>query len=251
MAGFIKMQRSHFTIELLKHDAEFRLLAFIALRVDRNTGEAFIGKDDVLYHLRMSEQRYRTAKANLQKWGWVTTKGTNKGTVIKIINSDIFDVNLENSNAQDVEQPTRHQHASNAQNPPNKKKEVKEKRREKEITCPHVEIIDAYHTILPMLPRVKNWGDASRSNLRARWREDAKRQSVDWWCQFFAESILSSDFLTGKSNLDWRANLTWIVKPKNFEKILNGAYENRAPALSGSARSDQNFKVCQEFINGE
>ena len=91
-------------------------------------------------------------------------------------------------------------------------------------SCPHVDIIDAYHRILPSLPFVNVWNDTSKANLRSRWREDKERQTVEWWENFFY-GVAESDFLTGKVK-DWRASLTWLVGPKNFEKVMNGIYFN-------------------------
>ena len=87
---------------------------------------------------------------------------------------------------------------------------------------PHDEIISAYHEILPELPKVRVWSDKKRKELRARWREDKRRQSVDWWRRFFTR-IRDCEFLMG-AKTEWQANLGWIVQAGNFEKIMNGQY---------------------------
>lgn len=90
--------------------------------------------------------------------------------------------------------------------------------------CPQQEIIALYHEILPALPPVREWtGDA---DLRARWRSSPERQSLDWWRTFFAY-IAKSPFLMGERG-DFQASLGWIVRAKNFAKIVNGNYEERA-----------------------
>ena len=97
-------------------------------------------------------------------------------------------------------------------------------------TCPHQKIIDLYHEVLPMCPRVRDWTPARATQLRARWNEDKKRQSLDWWRGFF-EYIEGSDFLTGRSVKPGKdpffADLEWITKSANFVKIREGKYENR------------------------
>lgn len=99
------------------------------------------------------------------------------------------------------------------------------------LECPHQEIIDAYHELVPTGRQVRTWGAERQKKLRARWREDAKRQSIDWWRSFFAY-ISKSDFLTGRTHSSQRApfeiDLEWIVSPANFSKILEGKYENRS-----------------------
>ena len=97
-------------------------------------------------------------------------------------------------------------------------------------TCPHQAIIDLYHEKLPMGTRVRQWTPARQQALRARWREDKSRQSLQWWGRFF-DYVAASDFLAGRvSNRDRRPfeiSLDWICKSENFVKVLEGRYENR------------------------
>ncbi len=96
--------------------------------------------------------------------------------------------------------------------------------------CPHKEIIEAYHRILPELPRVIQWTDARKAFLQLRWREDTERQSLDWWQMFFRQ-VSKSDFLMGrvdcKDQESFQANLEWLIRPSNFVKVLEGNYNNR------------------------
>lgn len=96
--------------------------------------------------------------------------------------------------------------------------------------CPHDEILNLYHEILPANPRVKVWGDDRKANLRTRWREESKRQSLDYWRRLF-EYVGESEFLTGRATgHDGRpffATLAWLVLPKNFAKVIEGNYHDR------------------------
>lgn len=96
--------------------------------------------------------------------------------------------------------------------------------------CPHAEIIALYHEILPSLAVVKSWGDGRQAFLRKRWREDPKRQSLDYWRRFF-EHVAKSPFLMGNvPDRDGRAfacDLEWLVRPTNFAKIIEGKYHDR------------------------
>jgi hypothetical protein len=91
--------------------------------------------------------------------------------------------------------------------------------------CPHQEIIALYHKHLPMLTQVRTWTDKRAKALKARWREDKKRQSLEFWEKLF-RYIAESDFLTGKAS-DWQADLEWIINPSNLVKIIEGKYENK------------------------
>ena len=96
--------------------------------------------------------------------------------------------------------------------------------------CPHAEIVGLYHELLPANPRIKVWNGSRAANLRARWREDAKRQSLDYWRRFFAH-VAASAFLTGQvADRNGRAflpGLDWLVLPNNFAKVIEGKYHER------------------------
>lgn len=99
--------------------------------------------------------------------------------------------------------------------------------------CPHEAIVALYHEILPANPRIRVWDGARASHLRARWREDPKRQSLDYWRRFF-EYIAQSPFLTGrtdgKDGRPFLPGLDWMVKAGNFAKIIEGRYHEREAA---------------------
>lgn len=98
--------------------------------------------------------------------------------------------------------------------------------------CPHQQIIDLYHQILPMGTQVRVWNDARTKSLQARWREDPKRQSLGWWEKFFTY-IAESEFLTGQtpaaSGRDpFVVSLDWLINPQNFAKSVEGKYHRSA-----------------------
>lgn len=100
--------------------------------------------------------------------------------------------------------------------------------------CPHEAIIAAFHEALPTLPKVRQWTPNRRKAMQARWREDAERQTLEWWRGFFGY-VAESDFLTGRSkrgngHAAWECSLPWLLKAENFAKVLEGHYENREAA---------------------
>ena len=95
--------------------------------------------------------------------------------------------------------------------------------------CPHQRIIQAYHEELPMCPPVRQWHKTRQAYLRARWREDPKRQDVEWWRKFFRRIRETCPFLIGgveprDGGRPFVADLEWIVRPSNFAKIMEGRY---------------------------
>ena len=98
--------------------------------------------------------------------------------------------------------------------------------------CPHQEIIALYHDTLPMGTQVRIWNESRAKTLQARWREDAKRQNLDWWQRFF-EYVAESEFLTGRTQAPqgrdpFVVSLDWLVAPKNFVKVVEGRYHREA-----------------------
>jgi hypothetical protein len=94
--------------------------------------------------------------------------------------------------------------------------------------CPHQSIIDLYHAKLPTARRVRTWTHARKQALRARWREEVKRQDLNWWARFF-DYVAESDFLIGKTSTPGRRpfdlSLDWLVKAENMAKVIEGKYE--------------------------
>jgi hypothetical protein len=95
--------------------------------------------------------------------------------------------------------------------------------------CPHSEIIALYHEALPANPRIRQWTPARAEQLRARWREDEKRQSLDYWRRLFRH-VAASPFLTGRKagsgGRPFLPGLEWLVKSENFAKVIEGRYHD-------------------------
>lgn len=98
--------------------------------------------------------------------------------------------------------------------------------------CPHGEIVALYHELLPELRRVRDWTPDRQAFLRSRWRENPKRQNLDWWRKFFGY-VRECPFLMGEGQQSpdrppFTADLEWLVRPTNFRKVIEGKYQRRA-----------------------
>ena len=93
--------------------------------------------------------------------------------------------------------------------------------------CPHMEIIALYHEILPELRAVRTWEDDRQRMLRSRWNSSPDRQSLDWWRTYFTQ-IREMPWLmgkrTGRDGNTFQCTLEWLVRPKNFAKVIEGNY---------------------------
>lgn len=104
-------------------------------------------------------------------------------------------------------------------------------------SCPHKQIVALYHEILPTLPRVKVWDSERERNMQARWRERwesgkyaTQEEGLAYWRRLFAY-IHGCPWLMGevadRDGKAFRADLGWIILPRNFKKIIEGRYDQR------------------------
>jgi len=111
MITFVKALRSEEAKFFDTHPLANHVLNVIARRARRTPcertglqiGECFIGHKG----LGLSEQQYRTVKKNLQKWNLVEFKKagrlTDQGTVAKLLNSSVYDINEDDPNGRPTE----------------------------------------------------------------------------------------------------------------------------------------------------
>jgi hypothetical protein len=220
--SFLKLMKTKETMELITNAPNaFLLLTQIALRAMRTDGfnvhgltigQALVGD---YKSIGLTEQRYRTAKAQLQSWGFATFKGTNKGTIAKLINTRVFDINEE------CEQRAE-QRPGNEQVTTNKNIKEDNKNTHRGV-CPHKSIVDLFNSMLPDLPHVDLITDERKKTIKARWMTSDKTQSLDWWKEFFSH-VGQSDFLMGRAKDSFRASFDWITTKRNFVKIIEGNY---------------------------
>jgi uncharacterized protein YdaU (DUF1376 family) len=102
--------------------------------------------------------------------------------------------------------------------------------------CPHEKLIALYHELLPTCTQVVEWNDQRKAIARARWREKGAAKpgyrtvedGLAYWRRFF-EYVAGSKFLTGKAEpgrdrKPFVATLEWLLRPKNFAKVVEGTY---------------------------
>ncbi len=61
----------------------------------------------------------------------------------------------------------------------------------------------------------------TKKRIAARISEHPKKA---WWDDKFFSRVGASEYLCGKSNVEWKATLDWACGPKNMTKILNDLY---------------------------
>ncbi|MCC2547691.1 hypothetical protein LJY25_14645 [Hymenobacter sp. BT175] len=124
---FIKLLRNPLTEQLIRQPNCLAVLTLVAYRARRSDelslnglseGEAMMGDFDAC---GLTRQEFRTALNKLLAWGFVTTRTTNRGTVVKLISSAVYDINSATINQQSNQQTTSQQPTSNQLATTNKK----------------------------------------------------------------------------------------------------------------------------------
>lgn len=107
---------------------------------------------------------------------------------------------------------------------------------DRRIPCPADDLLEAFHTECPTLPRVMKLNEKRREHLRTRWREvddDSKFASAADGVEVFRaifKRVHASDFLSGRAKQQgrrWTATFDWITESStNFLKVCEGHYDN-------------------------
>lgn len=128
--GFLKLNRCELVLEMLHNrPTAYNLLTLIAWRARRKSdrhldelklNQAYIGDYE---SYGVTERIYRTDKLFLEKYGFATFKGSNKGTVATLCDNSIFDINVDGIK---TTQRTDERRASDEQATTNKNERMKE-----------------------------------------------------------------------------------------------------------------------------
>ncbi|MDY0211732.1 MAG: hypothetical protein RBR06_01855 [Desulfuromonadaceae bacterium] len=130
--------------------ALFALMAHRARRapgIDKKSGtfleagECFLGAQDAKVNLNLSDQQYRTAKKQLEESRLATFKATKRGTIGKITNSLIYNINEVGGNGVDSKDENRPpiDPPQGSRRPPTTNKNVNKDNKEKECEEPSSE----------------------------------------------------------------------------------------------------------------
>lgn len=142
--------RGERTEELIRNFPNaFLLLAQIALRARRTTSSIMgLGPKECLIgdfkYAGLTERQYRTAKQILEKHEIATFKPTNQGTIAKLIDTSIFDINVEASDGLSDGHPTIRRRATDGQPTDNKNAKNEKKERIKELEKPSIKDLTVY-----------------------------------------------------------------------------------------------------------
>jgi len=110
--------------------------------------------------------------------------------------------------------------------------------------APHTRVIedwkafmDEYHSKVPSLRPIREMTIERKRIVNARIREHPNINLTDVY-----EAIERSDFLTGRKDGKWQASFDWIFQKSNFQKIIEGNYDNGKKGKPGGPDNDDFIK---------
>lgn len=84
-------------------------------------------------------------------------------------------------------------------------------------------VVSYFNSTCGSLPHVSKISDVRERAINARLKENGMET-----VKSVIDKVKESDFLNGLSDKGWKASFDWIMKPSNFQKILEGVYDNRS-----------------------
>ena len=259
--GYIKLWRRTLDSGLLQHPTAWQLFGYLLLMAnskphkriiagvmtESKPGEVVTGRERLAEELGLSVQQIRTALNLLKKMEIITIRSTNKYSVITLINWDRYQQQEPASQPADqpASQPAPNQHLTTEQERKNINStsyclsEPPEKTGNPDgcPDCPHGQILEAYRQELPECVQPRTWRAGEQAALKARWREkwkERKFETVPDGVEYFRKVfryVRLSDFLMGKvagrNGRSFQADIRWLVKAANFDKVLEGRYHEQ------------------------
>lgn len=247
--GWIKIHRKILDWEWYTDYPVFKLFIHLLITANHspktwrgqmiNRGETLCSLPNLAAQTGLSKQQVRTALKKLESTHEITKKATHKYIVIALTNYEVYQDSKIAEQHTNNTQVTRNQHTNNTQVTPNKN-EKNEKNKKNEKKCytdgELQKIIELFNSICVSLPNIQ------MTDSRRRALQNSK---IKDWEQLFVK-VEASDFLSGRVK-DWKASFDWVIKPVNAVKILEGNYDNKQHAVSGTEKM---AAALGEFVNG-
>lgn len=87
------------------------------------------------------------------------------------------------------------------------------------------------------ISKIRSLSKSRKAAVAARCREYGKQEVIN-----AIHRVVASDFLSGRSDRGFHIGFDWIFKPINFQKIIEGTYDNRQrPQTAGAASRQAEF----------
>lgn len=88
------------------------------------------------------------------------------------------------------------------------------------------------------IPKIRSIQGKRKNHILARCREHGKEAIAE-----MVRKMAQSDFLNGNNDRGWIANFDWVFLPTNFQKVLDGNYDNHSNKKQDDGIYQQDGKV--------
>ena len=226
MSGWISLHRKMTEWEWYSDANTMRLFIHCILKANHKTkkwqgidiqrGQFLTSSDTLALDLKLSRQQIRTSLNKLKSTNEITISTTSRSSMITVSSyNDYQDNNQSDNHLATNEQPTSNQQVTTTNNVNNVNKE----KESKIPVCPHDEIVDLYHKILPELPTVRFWKEDRRKLLLSCWKQGETFQDLKFWEWLFS-NVKKDDFYMGRQGGTWTVSLPWLINKTNFMKAV-------------------------------
>jgi len=97
---------------------------------------------------------------------------------------------------------------------------------EKKDSVDYDNVVKLYHELCPKMRKVEKLGKQRSEFIHARFSEYGLSKITE-----VLRLAGESDFLNGKNDRLFMADLEWLMRPNNFIKVLEGKYQNRTSGV--------------------
>lgn len=251
MCGWIKIYRSLLNWEWFQKPEMVQLFVYLLLKAsveDRkwqgiavSRGQLVTSIATICRDLSLSTKKVRNCLEHLKNTQAISIKTTNKFSVITICNYATYQTyempegqtkgkQRANKGQTKGKQRATSKEDKNKKNNKNNNKSSKddllfgEQTTQKKEFDYH-EFVDFFNSEMTnqnsIIPKIRSLGGNRKNHINARLREygvDALKCVV--------QKMAESNFLNGRNNRGWVADFSWAILPNNFQKILEGKYDN-------------------------
>ena len=222
--GYIKLHRSLLTWEWIKDSSTTVVFLYLLLNAnwedsrykgyDVPKGSLIVGRKKIAETLGISEQSVRTAINHLKSTNEITTKVTNKFTIVTIVNWEKYQCCEVESTNESTNNLTNNQPTTNQQ--------LTTYKEYKNIRIEEYSLVwECYNSICTNLNKCMSLTKPRTDKLT----ELLDSFSIDEIKAVF-EKANKSEWLTGKGKSNWKADFDWLIDIENFVKVQDGRYDN-------------------------
>lgn len=251
--GWVCVHRQLLDNPIFKNDKLFRVFMYCILKASHHShdqlvgdtivkigvGQFVTGRKSISADTGLTEQNVRTALSKLEALGILTSKPTNKFSVISVTNWNRYQ--------QANQQPTSSQPASNQQVTTNNNGNNGDNDNNQDDgttpgkpSVPLQQVLDSYHELLPMMATVQIYSDKRKSMVRTFW----KRRSTEYnksgreytiehlrgYLSYIADKCqwMHTDRPNGKGGF-WKAkNFDYIFKDDCYIAVKEQRHDDRS-----------------------